>query len=999
MVTSVITYPRFVPQNEDPPRGLPLPYVGQNVEGTVPFLDRLTRKQWNIYRDWMGGQEQTAKTKTDEILGMVEGEILKESSMFCLERTQWLLDNVISAIIKSIVKENWLESSVGFQPHFFYSKLMQDGHRNPKMDGKYNYQGVATWQNTQGRKVSDMRTLVIFKNEGRMHWICFGIFLDKKYIQAFDSMGGACKDDLKNLYHWLHDEMASEDLELTSTDWCLYGTRDPDCPRQKNGFDCGVFAVMISLCIANDVPLNLVGQPVMYRVRCNFWHYLMNLMEKPPEVPQQSLVDLNTPPPRTTTDSVVDLRSPTVAPEVPQQSLVDLITPPPRTTTDSVVDLRSPTVAPVVPRTLTYPEVDAGGDGGSGKKGESKSGAASNVKTRTETSHAGNSAAGEGGESQIMTSGNQGDDPDDKEDPKDDPDDKDDPKDDPKPSPSKRLRKKRKRLKKSKGKQEPQEEETEEEDEAEPEDSPRRSPRGKKQQPAAAPPSPHSPQRSKASKKEPLPATAPTKKPKLAEREHMKDDESPPPRKDDESLPEAQPPSPQRRKSTNKLLQKENPSRSSPRLKKTTASLPPTKDPAQSRTVEPPEFPSIKKPTLAELLELKETPSTSSPRLKNAPASLPPTKDEVTKKASESTPPREEDEALAEATPSSPQRSKSVKKYGLKDTPSRSSPRLKKAPASLAPTKDPVQSPTVEPPKFPSIKEPTLAELLETESLSESNNPMSRIVDLPPKVPFAKASGTEGDGGGDDSSDDEGDDSSDSTVVESSEDNKKKAKQIQMEKLNELAKSHQHSPTTGSRKRAHHTLPTHNDSPGKKRPIKKRSLSVDFRVSDDDDDSILNIPLSQGGFKSQKDVDIFFQRQAAELRQKQKASAERRRNKDPRDLNKTPEEIKELALEAKEMAQEAKASRKAMRENKRQAELAAEAKEVKLQKWNKAQAVKLMNRQYKTLLGPNRKKGKTADRQHEQKMKDLNNKNWPPKKVKEDATRNEGDSVFFSSRS
>jgi hypothetical protein len=61
----------------------------------------------------------------------------------------------------------------------------------------------------------------------------------------------------------------------------------------------------------------------------------------------------------------------------------------------------------------------------------------------------------------------------------------------------------------------------------------------------------------------------------------------------------------------------------------------------------------------------------------------------------------------------------------------------------------------------------------------------------------------------------------------------------------------------------------------------------------------------------------------------------------------------------------------------------------------KAQALRLFNRQYRTVLDPNRKKGKTADRQHEKKMKELNDKNFPPKKVKENATRNEGDSGFF----
>jgi hypothetical protein len=58
-----------------------------------------------------------------------------------------------------------------------------------------------------------------------MHWVCYGIFLEKKFIQQFDSMGGGDVEALKNVYHWLHDSMESEGKELNSKDWCLYTAR------------------------------------------------------------------------------------------------------------------------------------------------------------------------------------------------------------------------------------------------------------------------------------------------------------------------------------------------------------------------------------------------------------------------------------------------------------------------------------------------------------------------------------------------------------------------------------------------------------------------------------------------------------------------------------------------------------------------------------------------------------------------------------------------------
>jgi Ulp1 family protease len=167
------------------------------------------------------------------------------------------------------------------------------------MDGRYDYHGVRTWfEKTfgDGMKVSDMSTLVVFQNQNRMHWVCYGIFLKQKFIQGFDSMGGGDVEALKSIYHWLHDSMESEGKTLTSTEWCLY-TAPRDQPNQRNGYDCGLFTILFALCSAKNLPLNLVQQSIMNRGRCQLWHHLMRLLQKSSKVPQQSTVDLITPPP------------------------------------------------------------------------------------------------------------------------------------------------------------------------------------------------------------------------------------------------------------------------------------------------------------------------------------------------------------------------------------------------------------------------------------------------------------------------------------------------------------------------------------------------------------------------------------------------------------------------------------------------------------------------------------------------------------------------------
>ena len=425
--SSVVTYPRVIESYEDPPAGLSSPYASQHIGVSlplVPFSKTPSERDWSLYRSWVEeiiAKKQRKKLKglDDLILGTVEGEILTQSSLFSLSPGTWLTDAVIQASIKSILKLHPLEPSVAFLPHFFFTKLMNEGHANPDIEGRYDYNNVRNWvkKRIEGKKVSDMSTLVMFQNQTQNHWVCYGVFLEKKIIQQFDSMGGGDVMALMNIYHWLHDSMQSEGQELISTDWCLYKTRD-DNPLQGNGWDCGLFAVMLSLCIANDLPLNFVDQSIMERGRCQLWLHLMSLMKKKGEV-------------------------------------LDLMTPPPSLTSPGpVLDLRSPTP---VSRRLTYEATEDGGDEGAGNDATSRSGG------EGQPVQEGNGDGGQVGESPDITRGNGGDnaDPND-DDPNGDGPNGDDPNDDPQPPSSKKGRKKRKsRKKKERG------EETVTEDEGE----------------------------------------------------------------------------------------------------------------------------------------------------------------------------------------------------------------------------------------------------------------------------------------------------------------------------------------------------------------------------------------------------------------------------------------------------------------------------------------------------------------------------------------------------
>jgi hypothetical protein len=122
--------------------------------------------------------------------------------------------------------------------------------------------------------------------------------------------------------------------------------------------------------------------------------------------------------------------------------------------------------------------------------------------------------------------------------------------------------------------------------------------------------------------------------------------------------------------------------------------------------------------------------------------------------------------------------------------------------------------------------------------------------------------------------------------------------------------------------------------------------------------------------KGQKDVAIFFHKQAALERQKAKESADRRRNKGVREFL-TAEEIKQLA-------QKAKGKRKEDKEKQLKERKEAFAKEEKDKKWARAAAKRLNNlKDYKSFLGPKRRKGSTVDHNHEEGLMQKLNETFP----------------------
>lgn len=226
-----------------------------------------------------------------QIVAQVDTDVVVRESMHRLQPGQWLNDEVIHYFLIMLSKRdeelNMQDPSRGrshFFKSFFITKLLNEGHANPDIDGTYDFKNVKRWsKKVPGKDIFKLNKIIFPINQGTAHWICVVAFMREKRIQVFDSLGGKGHMYLEAIFRYLQDEhMDKKKSPLPDADdWELIPTR-PETPRQLNGelsgyvsailnfalashtvscsilpagFDCGVFTCMFADFLSNDCPL------------------------------------------------------------------------------------------------------------------------------------------------------------------------------------------------------------------------------------------------------------------------------------------------------------------------------------------------------------------------------------------------------------------------------------------------------------------------------------------------------------------------------------------------------------------------------------------------------------------------------------------------------------------------------------------------------------------------------------------------------------------------
>ena len=274
------TYPDFGLSTELPPRVGPFPYSSsQDPSLVLPlFYLEVSPEDWDRYDRWWRSAVSLDGSKV--LVRFDTNRVLIEDAL-SLKPGTWLTDNILHYFTHSVKRIFKIKSSVlVFFSSYFLTLLFNEGHANSGLVNKFCYKNVATWWSKKRTRLKtslqEVRTLVFFQNQGRQHWVTYIIFQDLKIIEVFDSMGSSDANILKGLYRWLFIEYQRIGIHLDSTKWRLYRTRR-STPRQRNGYDCGIFSILFALHAGLRLNLNNISQEHVPRVRCQMLLHLLQM--------------------------------------------------------------------------------------------------------------------------------------------------------------------------------------------------------------------------------------------------------------------------------------------------------------------------------------------------------------------------------------------------------------------------------------------------------------------------------------------------------------------------------------------------------------------------------------------------------------------------------------------------------------------------------------------------------------------------------------------------
>jgi hypothetical protein len=149
-----------------------------------------------------------------EVIRSYGADTIQRASLETLRPGVWMNDEVISYYFKMLArsdrrkkKDMQASERCHFFNSFFMTKLLNEGHYDPAIDGMYDYSKVRAWsKKVPGGNIFSLGKIIIPINVGRIHWRCAVIYMQEKQIVMYDSGGSGDDLLLETLLQYVKDE-------------------------------------------------------------------------------------------------------------------------------------------------------------------------------------------------------------------------------------------------------------------------------------------------------------------------------------------------------------------------------------------------------------------------------------------------------------------------------------------------------------------------------------------------------------------------------------------------------------------------------------------------------------------------------------------------------------------------------------------------------------------------------------------------------------------------
>ena len=197
---------------------------------------------------------------------------VQRESMHRLQPGKWLNNEIINFSFATLrlrdaeMFRDYTCSSTkkrsNFFKSFFIANLLDEGVSN-----RFKYENVKSWSKyVPGGDIFGLDMVFMPVNIGNVHWACLAIFVQKRRIQYYYSLGGDGLYYMDAVMEYLKEEWKSknggEDLPH-QTEWRKVRTTI-ETPKQQNGFDCGVFTCMFADFLSLGYPLLFTQEHITY---------------------------------------------------------------------------------------------------------------------------------------------------------------------------------------------------------------------------------------------------------------------------------------------------------------------------------------------------------------------------------------------------------------------------------------------------------------------------------------------------------------------------------------------------------------------------------------------------------------------------------------------------------------------------------------------------------------------------------------------------------------